>query len=120
MGGLTIPCSEEMFVNLTSHMINSSRERRNKETGFANIKSVKEEEEDMAPEASKLHVFFFPLMAHGHGDKQAGLDIEFQVIPFPTVEAGLPEGCESTSSLTSPAMLMNFFKVIGMLQQPFE
>ncbi|KAF9599606.1 hypothetical protein IFM89_001102 [Coptis chinensis] len=24
MGGLTIPCSEEMFVNLTSHLINSS------------------------------------------------------------------------------------------------
>ncbi|KAF9588714.1 hypothetical protein IFM89_014590 [Coptis chinensis] len=109
----------------------------------------------MAAEASQLHVFFFPLMAHGRiipcidiarqfaargtkstiittplnalrfadsidGDKQAGLDIEFQMIPFPAVEAGLPEGCESTSSLTSPAMLMNFFKALGTLQQPFE
>ncbi|KAF9600588.1 hypothetical protein IFM89_010074 [Coptis chinensis] len=54
------------------------------------------------------------------GDKQASLDIEFQVIPFLAVETGLPEGCESTSSLASPAMLMSFFKALGMLQQPFE
>ncbi|KAJ6692495.1 GLYCOSYLTRANSFERASE [Salix purpurea] len=53
-------------------------------------------------------------------DGQLGLDISIHTIKFPSVEAGLPEGCENLSSLTSPDMLPNFLKAIGMLQQPLE
>ncbi|CAK7329925.1 unnamed protein product [Dovyalis caffra] len=53
-------------------------------------------------------------------DRQLGLDISIQIIKFPSAEAGLPEGCENISAITSPDMLPNFFKAIGMLQQPLE
>ncbi|PIA52867.1 hypothetical protein AQUCO_01000619v1 [Aquilegia coerulea] len=44
------------------------------------------------------------------GDKKSGLDIGVQIIPFPSVEVGLPEGCENQNSVTSPEMVLNFFK----------
>ncbi|PIA52865.1 hypothetical protein AQUCO_01000617v1 [Aquilegia coerulea] len=53
-------------------------------------------------------------------DKQSGLDIDVQVIPFPAKEAGLPEGCESINSITSPDMVIKFFKAVELLQQPFD
>ncbi|KAF9619255.1 hypothetical protein IFM89_005809 [Coptis chinensis] len=53
-------------------------------------------------------------------DKKSGLDIGVQVIPFSAVEAGLPEGCESADSIMTEDMVGNFFKAVGMLQQPFE
>ncbi|KAF9621608.1 hypothetical protein IFM89_024554 [Coptis chinensis] len=109
----------------------------------------------MASEARNLHVFFFPLMSHGHmiplidiarlfaargtkstiittpvnallfaesidRDKKSGLDIGVQIIPFPAVEVGLPEGSENENSITAPEMYVSFLKAVGMLQQPFE
>ncbi|KAF9675878.1 hypothetical protein SADUNF_Sadunf09G0079200 [Salix dunnii] len=53
-------------------------------------------------------------------DRQLGLDISIHNIKFPSAEAGLPEGCENLSSLTSPDMFPTFLKAIGMLQQPLE
>ncbi|KAF5192017.1 Glycosyltransferase [Thalictrum thalictroides] len=54
------------------------------------------------------------------GDKNSGLDIGLLTIPFPSVEAGLPKGCEHQNSITSPEMFLNFSKACDMLQQPFE
>ncbi|KAF5203453.1 Udp-glycosyltransferase 73b3 [Thalictrum thalictroides] len=53
-------------------------------------------------------------------DKKSGLDIHVKIISFPAVEAGLPEGCESFNSITSPEMSLKFFKAADMLQQPFD
>ncbi|KAF9598282.1 hypothetical protein IFM89_026520 [Coptis chinensis] len=53
-------------------------------------------------------------------DKQLGLDINVETIPFSPVEAGLPEGCESLNHVTSQDMVMKFFKAVGILQQPLE
>ncbi|XP_043710148.1 scopoletin glucosyltransferase-like [Telopea speciosissima] len=53
-------------------------------------------------------------------DAQLGLDISVQLIPFPSVEAGLPEGCENLSSITSPSMTNNFFKALDLFQLPLE
>nr|UXB92760.1 glycosyltransferase [Helleborus thibetanus] len=53
-------------------------------------------------------------------DKQSGLDIGIQTIPFPAVEAGLPEGCENWDCVTSDEMGLCFFNALGMLQQSFE
>ncbi|KAI7996861.1 UDP-glycosyltransferase 73C3 [Camellia lanceoleosa] len=51
---------------------------------------------------------------------ESGLALRLLPIRFPSVEAGLPEGCETVDTLTSPHLLINFFYAIGMLQQPFE
>ncbi|KAL5727155.1 hypothetical protein ACHQM5_000381 [Ranunculus cassubicifolius] len=53
-------------------------------------------------------------------DIQSGLDIGVLVIPFPSVEAGLPEGCETADKITSADMFPRFFKALGMLQPSFE
>ncbi|PIA52864.1 hypothetical protein AQUCO_01000616v1 [Aquilegia coerulea] len=53
-------------------------------------------------------------------DKKSGLEIHLETIPFPAVEAGLPEGCESVSSITSQEMVFKFFKATDMLQQTFD
>ncbi|KAJ7967489.1 Glycosyltransferase [Quillaja saponaria] len=49
-----------------------------------------------------------------------GYKINIQTIKFPSVEAGLPEGCENVDSITSPNMIGNFMKAAAMLQEPFE
>ncbi|KAF8410104.1 hypothetical protein HHK36_002626 [Tetracentron sinense] len=49
-----------------------------------------------------------------------GMEISIHIIPFPSVEAGLPEGCESINSIPDPKMIQNFFKALNMLQQPLE
>ncbi|XP_065616015.1 scopoletin glucosyltransferase-like [Quercus suber] len=96
-----------------------------------------------------IHVFFFPLMGHGHLIptidmaklfaargvkativttprnmpliyKTCGINIDIQIIKFPAVEAGLPEGCENIESLTSLEMVQNFIKATKMLQQPLQ
>ena len=96
-----------------------------------------------------IHVFFFPLMGHGHLRptidmaklfaargvkativttprnmpliyKTCGVNIDIQIIKFPAVEAGLPEGCENIESLTSLEMVQNFIKATKMLQQPLQ
>nr|UXB92748.1 glycosyltransferase [Helleborus thibetanus] len=109
----------------------------------------------MGSEDQKLHIFFFPFMAHGHRipmidivrlfaargtkctiistplnalhfaesidrDKQSGLDIGILTIPFPAVQAGLPEGCEDQGSIPAPEMIVNFLEAVGMLLEPFN
>ncbi|PIA65534.1 hypothetical protein AQUCO_00100790v1 [Aquilegia coerulea] len=109
----------------------------------------------MKSESSQLHVFFFPLMAHGHTipmidiaklfaargtkctiittplnvvhfednidrDKKSGLDIGIEIIPFPCVEAGLPEGCESLNCIPSPDMILPFVNALERFREPFE
>uniref|UniRef100_A0A5B6ZH07 Glycosyltransferase n=1 Tax=Davidia involucrata TaxID=16924 RepID=A0A5B6ZH07_DAVIN len=96
----------------------------------------------------QLHVFFFPLMAHGHmlpildmaklfascGVRTTIIttplnasvftktinNLGIRVIKFPAVEAGLPEGCENADQLPSLEMIPNFFKATNMLQEPLE
>lgn len=53
-------------------------------------------------------------------DRQSGLDIGVQIIPFPAVEAGLPEGCENMSTFTSQEMVFCFTKALHLMQRQFE
>lgn len=53
-------------------------------------------------------------------DRQLGFEINIRIIRFPGVEAGLPQGCENQSSITSPEMILNFYKATSLLQQPLE
>uniref|UniRef100_A0A5B6YV74 Glycosyltransferase n=1 Tax=Davidia involucrata TaxID=16924 RepID=A0A5B6YV74_DAVIN len=53
-------------------------------------------------------------------DSQLGIEIGIRQIKFPSVEVGLPEGCENLTSITSPEMAPKFYKAIDLLQQPFE
>ncbi|XP_048435121.1 scopoletin glucosyltransferase-like [Pyrus x bretschneideri] len=46
--------------------------------------------------------------------------VEIKTIKFPSVEAGLPDGCEILDSLTSPELSTNFFKATSLLQEPLE
>ena len=52
--------------------------------------------------------------------KTHGINIDIQIIKFPAVEAGLPEGCENIDSVTSLDMSHKFIKATKMLQQPLE
>ncbi|KAJ4966313.1 hypothetical protein NE237_018162 [Protea cynaroides] len=54
-------------------------------------------------------------------DRRSGIQIRIHQTRFPSVEAGLPEGCENASSISDqPDMLAKFLKALSMLQQPFE
>ncbi|XP_043711387.1 scopoletin glucosyltransferase-like [Telopea speciosissima] len=54
-------------------------------------------------------------------DNQLGLDISVQLIPFPSEEAGLPQGCENVSSITNfSEMTPKFFNALDLLQKPLE
>ncbi|KAL5707414.1 hypothetical protein ACHQM5_018317 [Ranunculus cassubicifolius] len=73
----------------------------------------------------KSSIISTPLNAHHligslAPDVKSGQDISVLVIPFPSVEAGLPEGCETADKITSVDMFPNFFKALGMLQPSFE
>ena len=50
----------------------------------------------------------------------SGLPLRVLPLPFPSVTAGLPEGCESFETIPTPNLMVNFFVAIDMLQQPFE
>ncbi|XP_050262968.1 scopoletin glucosyltransferase-like [Quercus robur] len=53
--------------------------------------------------------------------KTRSINIDIQIINFPAVEAGLPEGCENIDSIVdSQEMVQNFFKAAKMLQRPLE
>ena len=52
--------------------------------------------------------------------KSPGFKIDIQIIKFPSLEAGLPEGCENLDSLESPGMFPTFFIATAMLQQQLE
>ncbi|KAG6677874.1 hypothetical protein I3842_14G049700 [Carya illinoinensis] len=46
--------------------------------------------------------------------------IDIQTIEFPAVEAGLPEGCETTDSRTTHEKMFTFISSLKMLRQPLE
>ncbi|KAM1059415.1 hypothetical protein TB2_023713 [Malus domestica] len=46
--------------------------------------------------------------------------VEIKTIKFPSVEAGLPDGCEYLNSLPSPELSTNFLKATSLLQEPLE
>ncbi|KAG6628910.1 hypothetical protein CIPAW_14G045600 [Carya illinoinensis] len=46
--------------------------------------------------------------------------IDIQTIEFPAVEAGLPEGCETTNSRTTHQKMFTFISSLKMLRQPLE
>ncbi|XP_027348313.1 scopoletin glucosyltransferase-like [Abrus precatorius] len=46
--------------------------------------------------------------------------IRVQTIDFPSAEAGLPNGCENSDSITSGDLFPAFFKACGLLQKPLE
>ncbi|KAF7811007.1 scopoletin glucosyltransferase-like [Senna tora] len=109
----------------------------------------------MASENHKLHIFFFPFLAHGHiiptidiaklfasrgikitivttplnlpllttsleTHKSHGHIITIKTIPFPSEEAGLPQGCENADTIPSPSLFYAFFNATKLLQQPLE
>ncbi|XVF67541.1 hypothetical protein PTKIN_Ptkin10aG0129600 [Pterospermum kingtungense] len=57
--------------------------------------------------------------------KESSIDIDVKIIKFPTVEAGLPEGCENADLIPTAQeggddLLTKFFMAIAMLQEPLE
>ncbi|KAJ1418908.1 UDP-glycosyltransferase family, conserved site [Sesbania bispinosa] len=52
--------------------------------------------------------------------KALNLKIQFQVLPFPCLEAGLPEGCENMDTIPSSEYQHLFFYASNMLQEPLE
>ncbi|OMO74052.1 UDP-glucuronosyl/UDP-glucosyltransferase [Corchorus capsularis] len=50
--------------------------------------------------------------------RNSGHEIQLLVTNFPSVEAGLPEGCESFDQAPSPDMQFKFFKATTMLKEP--
>ncbi|KAM4098722.1 hypothetical protein ACJW30_07G100100 [Castanea mollissima] len=102
----------------------------------------------MGSKSPQLHIFFFPLMGYGHlipmmdtaklfaarGVKativttprnvplfsKRGTHIDIQIVKFPALEAGLPEGYENIDSVTSLDMSHKFIQATKMLQQPLE
>ncbi|CAA0830941.1 UDP-glycosyltransferase 73B5 [Striga hermonthica] len=53
-------------------------------------------------------------------ERRKGLNMDIIEIPFPGPQAGLPDGCESLSSITSPHMSAKFIKALGLLRHPVE
>ncbi|OMO74051.1 UDP-glucuronosyl/UDP-glucosyltransferase [Corchorus capsularis] len=66
--------------------------------------------------------FFSKIIEKG---KEYGIEIGVKTLKFPTVELGLPEGCESADFIPSSQeegaeMRKKFFKATAMLQEPLE
>ncbi|KAJ8754045.1 hypothetical protein K2173_001943 [Erythroxylum novogranatense] len=51
---------------------------------------------------------------------ESGQRIELLQVQFPSVQAGLPEGCENMDAIPSRALLKNLLTAISMLQEPVE
>ncbi|XP_022762350.1 scopoletin glucosyltransferase-like [Durio zibethinus] len=73
----------------------------------------------------KVTIATTPLNAHLFAntiqrDRELGLEISTCIIKFPSAEAGLPEGCENLSSITSEEMLDKFRKAFNLFQPPIE
>ncbi|GLT57834.1 hypothetical protein SLA2020_307790 [Shorea laevis] len=51
---------------------------------------------------------------------EAGLWINLLEVPFPSSEAGLPQGCDSMDALPSQVLMKNLLLGIQLLQQPVE
>ncbi|KMT08362.1 hypothetical protein BVRB_6g140440 [Beta vulgaris subsp. vulgaris] len=52
--------------------------------------------------------------------KNLGHRIDIEIIPFPSKEAGLPEGLENFDQFTSDQMAVKFLKATELLQESFE
>ncbi|TKY62079.1 UDP-glycosyltransferase 73C3 [Spatholobus suberectus] len=52
--------------------------------------------------------------------KALNLKIQFHLIPFPSAEVGLPEGCENMDTIPSPQYQPLFFVASNMLKEPLE
>ncbi|KAL9277215.1 hypothetical protein ACSQ67_025238 [Phaseolus vulgaris] len=52
--------------------------------------------------------------------KTSSTMIHVKTIELPCAEAGLPNGCENTNSLTTGTLFPAFFRACGLLQYPFE
>ncbi|CAL9116465.1 unnamed protein product [Musa acuminata var. zebrina] len=50
----------------------------------------------------------------------SGLPIRFATLPLPSVEVGLPEGCETGDSLPSMDLMPNLYRGSKFLRQPLE
>ncbi|OMO89614.1 UDP-glucuronosyl/UDP-glucosyltransferase [Corchorus capsularis] len=51
---------------------------------------------------------------------ESGLSIRLVEFPFPSVESGLPEGCENFDMLPSLSLALNFFQAANMLEKPVQ
>ncbi|XP_047307521.1 UDP-glycosyltransferase 73D1-like [Impatiens glandulifera] len=72
-----------------------------------------------------ISIITTPITAHRYQPtidhaRSSGHKIQLIPLPFPSKEAGLPEGCESMDSLTSLDLVRNFFIATYMLQNPIE
>ncbi|KAK8948983.1 UDP-glucose flavonoid 3-O-glucosyltransferase 7 [Platanthera zijinensis] len=99
--------------------------------------------------ASDLHILFFPFMMQGHMlplvdmaklfaahgaavtilTTPANADIirptipcsvQLHIIPFPSAQFGLPQGCENRSSILSEDLRVKFIQAISSLRHPFD
>ncbi|XVF01293.1 hypothetical protein REPUB_Repub04eG0075400 [Reevesia pubescens] len=75
-----------------------------------------------ATKGVKTTIITTPLNAHHISKvteraKNLGYEINILVTKFPSVEAGLPEGCESFDKDTSPDMMFKFFTATTMLKE---
>ncbi|KAK7368242.1 hypothetical protein VNO80_10266 [Phaseolus coccineus] len=52
--------------------------------------------------------------------KTSSTMIHVKTIELPCAEAGLPNGCENTNSITTGTLFPAFFRACGLLQYPFE
>ncbi|KAM7469848.1 hypothetical protein LguiA_008031 [Lonicera macranthoides] len=101
-------------------------------------------------EQKQLHIFFFPMMAHGHmipildmaklfsstttaavkstiittplnaSAFSTSSEIDLQILDFPSAVAGLPEGVENVDQCTSDEMEITFFKATALLEGLLE
>ncbi|KAF2321090.1 hypothetical protein GH714_033787 [Hevea brasiliensis] len=58
-------------------------------------------------------------------NKNFGINVDLRILKFPSVEAGLPEGCENVDSITPHEnggihLIKNFLQATSMLQEPLE
>ncbi|KAL6995463.1 Hexosyltransferase [Sarracenia purpurea var. burkii] len=53
-------------------------------------------------------------------DVKAGRHIALEILPFPSTEVGLPEGCENLSDTPTPEMSLRIFRAVNMLQPRIE
>ncbi|KAL0921000.1 hypothetical protein M5K25_008023 [Dendrobium thyrsiflorum] len=103
----------------------------------------------MSSEANHLHMLFFPLMMQGHMLPMVDMakifaargaritilttpvnatiirpniddSVHLHIIPFPTAEFGLPDGCENNSFILPYNQQINFSKAIASLRHPFD
>ncbi|MCL7023325.1 hypothetical protein MKW94_028514 [Papaver nudicaule] len=51
---------------------------------------------------------------------ESGLCIRLLILPFPSANTGLPEGCENIDALPSPEWAFKFLKATTSLQESFE